>query len=104
GTERREACTRTPGAGLTCIRTRLPTMTTGVILVHGIRASRTMWRSQLAALEEAGVPALAPDLPGHGARADEEFTVEAALAAIEDAAESLGGEVVVVGLSLGGYF
>lgn len=75
-----------------------------VVLVHGIRASRTMWLRQLTALTAAGVPVHAPDLPGHGTRADEEFTVETALAAIEDAAEAAGGDVVVVGLSLGGYF
>jgi len=74
-----------------------------VLLVHGIRASRTMWLRQLAALEEAGVPALAPDLPGHGERSAEAFTLDGAYAAIEDAARSAGGEVVVVGLSLGGY-
>lgn len=72
-----------------------------VVLVHGIRASRTMWRRQLVALEEAGVPAVAPDLPGHGARARETFTLDGAYAAIEEAAGD--GPVVVVGLSLGGY-
>ncbi|WP_324649619.1 alpha/beta hydrolase [Georgenia sp. H159] len=74
-----------------------------VVLVHGIRASRTMWLRQLAALEEAGVPALAPDLPGHGERAGEDFTMDGALATVEEAARSAGGDVVVVGLSLGGY-
>lgn len=74
-----------------------------VVLVHGIRASRTMWRSQLAALEAAGVPAVAPDLPGHGARAAEPFTVAGAMDVIEDAAAAAGGPVVVVGLSLGAY-
>ncbi|PYG00684.1 Pimeloyl-ACP methyl ester carboxylesterase [Georgenia satyanarayanai] len=74
-----------------------------VLLVHGIRASRTMWRPQLAALEEAGVAALAPDLPGHGERAGETFTLDGARAAVEEAARSAGGAVVVVGLSLGGY-
>jgi len=75
----------------------------GVVLVHGIRASRTMWRSQLAALERAGVPARAPDLPGHGAQAGQDFTVDGAVSAVEDAAAELGGPVLVVGLSLGGY-
>ena len=74
-----------------------------VVLVHGIRASRSMWLRQLAALEEAGVPAVAPDLPGHGGRAGEDFTIEGASDAIEEAARSAEGDVVVVGLSLGGY-
>lgn len=75
----------------------------GVVLVHGIRASRSMWRSQLAVLERAGVPACAPDLPGHGARAAEDFTVDGALSAVEDAAAEVDGPVLAVGLSLGGY-
>lgn len=74
-----------------------------VVLVHGIRASRSMWLRQLVALEEAGVPAVAPDLPGHGGRAGEDFTIEGAYDAIEQAARSARGDVVVVGLSLGGY-
>ncbi|WP_152230050.1 alpha/beta fold hydrolase [Georgenia ruanii] len=74
-----------------------------VLLVHGVRASATMWRAQLRALRAAGVPALAPDLPGHGARAGEAFTVERALATLDDAAGAVGGPVVVVGLSMGGY-
>ena len=73
------------------------------MLVHGIRASRTMWLRQLAALQAAGVPAVAPDLPGHGARADEDFTVAAALDTIEAAAAATEGPFVVAGLSLGGY-
>lgn len=77
--------------------------TAGVVLVHGIRASRSMWRSQLAALERAGVPARAPDLPGHGARAVEDFSVDGALSVVEDAATELDGPVLAVGLSLGGY-
>jgi pimeloyl-ACP methyl ester carboxylesterase len=74
-----------------------------VVLVHGIRTSRSMWLRQLAALEAAGIPAVAPDLPGHGSRADEEFTVSAALDTIERAAATIDGPVVVAGLSLGGY-
>ena len=36
-------------------------MTTTVVMVHGIRTSATMWRSQLAHLAERGVPAVAVD-------------------------------------------
>lgn len=62
-----------------------------------------MWRAQVEALERAGRRAVAPDLPGHGGRIDETFTVEGALAVIEDAVRGVGGRAVVVGLSLGGY-
>lgn len=74
-----------------------------VVLLHGARTSGTMWRAQLEALERAGRRAVAPDLPGHGRRVDETFTVEASLEAIGDAVGDLGGRAVVVGLSLGGY-
>lgn len=74
-----------------------------VVLVHGIRASRSMWLRQLAALEAAAVPAVAPDLPGHGSRAGEDFTVPAAIDTIERTVDGIDGPVVVVGLSLGGY-
>ena len=74
-----------------------------MVLVHGIRASRSMWLRQLAALEAADVPAVAPDLPGHGTRAAEAFTVPAALETIEEAVARVEGPVVVAGLSLGAY-
>ena len=75
-----------------------------VLLVHGIRASATMWRYQEQALRAAGYPVLAIDLPGHGQRMSEPFTVPAALAAIDDGVAELGGRALLVGLSLGGYY
>ncbi|MDM7854307.1 alpha/beta fold hydrolase [Cellulomonas alba] len=74
-----------------------------VVLVHGLRASRTMWRRQLAALERLGIPALAVDLPGHGARVGGTFTVDDGVATIERAVDELGGSALVVGVSLGAY-
>lgn len=74
-----------------------------VVLVHGIRASGSMWARQLAALRDAGVPALAVDLPGHGARRSQHFTVPSAVDVIDEAASAVDGPVVVVGLSMGGY-
>lgn len=76
---------------------------TPVLLVHGLRTSRTMWRAQVEALERAGHRTLAVDLPGHGARVGERFTGDGALAAVEDGVDALGGRALVVGLSLGGY-
>lgn len=76
-----------------------------VILLHGLRTSATMWRAQVEALDGSR-PALAIDLPGHGARRGERFSVAAAMDAIDAAADRLaggGGRVAVVGLSLGGY-
>lgn len=75
-----------------------------VLLVHGIRSSASMWRHQQEVLASAGHPVLAIDLPGHGSRLGEEFSVAGALAAIDAGVDSLGGRVVLVGLSLGGYY
>lgn len=79
------------------------------MLVHGLYTSRTMWRPQVQELRAAGIPAVVPDLPGHGARIGERFALEAALETVDDAvarARRLGaseGPVVLAGLSLGGY-
>lgn len=75
----------------------------GVVLVHGVRTSRTMWRPQVEALARADVPTTAVDLPGHGTRAAERFTVDGAVTTIADAVDGLGGRALVVGLSLGAY-
>ncbi len=78
-------------------------MATPVVLVHGARTSGTMWRAQLAALARAGIPAHPVDLPGHGTRLGERFTLDGALAALDDGVLAVGGRACVVGLSLGGY-
>lgn len=74
-----------------------------VVLVHGLRTSRTMWRAQVEALTRAGRTAVAVDLPGHGERVDEPFTFDEAVATIRRAVDEVGGRALVVGLSLGGY-
>ncbi|GHS85266.1 lysophospholipase [Actinomycetota bacterium] len=74
-----------------------------MVLVHGLRSSRTMWRAQLEALGRTGCTVVAPDLPGHGTRRGERFTVDGAVDAVADAVDEVGGRALVVGLSLGGY-
>src|SRR5215207_3264617 len=81
-----------------------------VVLIHGLRTSATMWRRQLAALARHDIEALAIDLPGHGTRLEELFTIDDAMQVIGDAlpprdAEHGGRHVptLLVGLSLGGY-
>lgn len=75
-----------------------------VVFVHGIRTSRTMWRSQLVHLEARGIPASAVDLPGHGSRMGEDFTLHEALHTIDVAvrAAAAKGPVLLVGHSMGG--
>ncbi len=74
-----------------------------VVLVHGVRTSRTMWRRQVALLSSRGHDVRAVDLPGHGLRRGEPFTLAAARAVLDEAVGDAPGRVMVVGLSLGGY-
>jgi len=82
-------------------------MPAAVVLLHGLRTSATMWRHQVEALESAGIPVLAVDLPGHGSRIAERFTLESALRVIgetvAEAQERTGEKPYLVGFSLGGY-
>jgi len=78
-------------------------MLVSVVLVHGLRTSASMWRAQMLALEAAGHEAIAIDLPGHGSRMGERFSVDAATSAIDDAVQLADGPVLLCGLSLGGY-
>jgi pimeloyl-ACP methyl ester carboxylesterase len=77
-------------------------MSVPVVFVHGIRVSGSMWRPQLA-LIGADRPVLAPDMPGHGGRRGEKFTMDGAVEVVSEAVGELGGRAVVVGLSMGGY-
>ena len=74
-----------------------------IVLVHGTRTSSRIWDDQVRALTHGGHASVAIDLPGHGTRADERFTFEGALAAIDDAVRSCDSPPLLVGLSLGGY-
>lgn len=77
-----------------------------IVFIHGVRSSSALWGPQLEALRAEGYEAVAVDLPGHGARRDEPFTLDGALAVVDEAVASVGGgtgPVVVAGLSLGGY-
>ena len=79
-------------------------MVVQVVLVHGIRTSATMWRSQVAHLEARGNPATAVDLPGHGSRMSERFTLAGAMATIDGAVRDAAarGPVLLVAHSMGG--
>ncbi|HYI51212.1 MAG TPA: alpha/beta hydrolase [Microbacterium sp.] len=79
-------------------------MVVQVVLVHGIRTSATMWRAQVAAMRERGSPVTAVDLPGHGTRMAEEFTLDGAFATIDSAVRDAAarGPVLLVGHSMGG--
>ena len=74
-----------------------------IVFVHGTRLTGAMWSAQQAALADE-FRTIAVDLPAHGSRAAEPFTLDAATAAVDDAiATEAAGRAIVVGLSLGGY-
>ncbi|MBT8223974.1 MAG: alpha/beta hydrolase [Dactylosporangium sp.] len=70
------------------------------VFVHGIRLSASMWGP---VAERVNGPTAAPDLPGHGTRHAERFTVDGAVEAIAASIASVGGQAVLVGHSLGGF-
>jgi pimeloyl-ACP methyl ester carboxylesterase len=74
-----------------------------IVFIHGTRMSRSYWTPQVAALSDE-FRTIAVDLPGHGVRGHESFTLDGAVAGIAAAVEDrAGGRAIVVGLSLGGY-
>ncbi|MEU8686650.1 alpha/beta fold hydrolase [Streptomyces sp. NPDC048611] len=73
-----------------------------IVFVHGTRVSGTMWHPVIQALGDRH-PTAAPDLPGHGVRRGEPFSMSGAVEAVTDAMDQLGGRALLVGLSLGGY-
>jgi len=79
-------------------------MVVQVVLVHGIRTSASMWRAQVEHLAARGNPATAVDLPGHGTRMSETFTLDEAFATIDRAVTDAAsrGPVLLVGHSMGG--
>ncbi|GAA3770712.1 alpha/beta hydrolase [Microbacterium kribbense] len=79
-------------------------MTVQVVLVHGIRTSATMWRAQVEHLHGLRIPVTAVDLPGHGTRMDEPFTLDGAFATIDAAVTDAAtrGPVLLSGHSMGG--
>ncbi len=79
-------------------------MAAHLVLVHGSRLSKTQWSPQLPFLAGRATVGLV-DLPGHGSRAGEDFTLARCVEVIGEAVASApaGGTVVLVGHSLGGY-
>ncbi|MFE9935931.1 alpha/beta fold hydrolase [Streptomyces hirsutus] len=74
-----------------------------MVFVHGTRFSAGQWSVQLAALQNA-FPVVAVDLPGHGKRSAQPWSLSSATEIIASAVDSLGrGPALVVGHSLGGY-
>jgi len=74
-----------------------------IAFLHGTRLSSAQWGPQVAALSDE-FDCLALDLPGHGTRMADPFSLAGAADSVADAiAVHGGGRAIVVGLSLGGY-
>lgn len=74
-----------------------------IVFIHGTRMTRSYWTPQIEALS-AEFRTIAVDLPGHGVRSHETFTLDGAVAGIAAVIEEqVAGGAIVVGLSLGGY-
>jgi len=74
-----------------------------IVFVHGSMFTRKIWLPQQQELS-GEFHIVAPDLPGHGARADKPFRMEPAIDVLEEVLEThVDGSAVLVGLSLGGY-
>lgn len=74
-----------------------------LVLIHGSVVTRKMWLPQMRGLADT-FRVIAPDLPGHGTRADTPFTFDAAVKMLAELIQQeLGGRALVAGLSLGGY-
>lgn len=75
-----------------------------IVFVHGTRLTRGQWAPQVRRLSRT-YRCVTLDLPGHGVRVAEPFTLAAAAAAVAEAIAGAvpAGRAVLVGLSLGGY-
>lgn len=74
-----------------------------LVLLHGSRRTRTMWRHQVAGLADA-FRVVTVDLPGHGTLAGVPFRLADASTLVAAVIERLpGGRAVIVGQSLGAY-
>ena len=74
-----------------------------LILIHGATINGQMWAPVRRHLDPR-LRIIAPDLPGHGTRRSERFTMEGAIATVAAAARSVApAPVILAGDSLGGY-
>jgi pimeloyl-ACP methyl ester carboxylesterase len=75
-----------------------------IVFLHGTRLTRAAWAGQLDALSDE-YRTVALDLPGHGTRVGEAFTLDGAadMVAATIREQAVDGRAVIVGLSLGGY-
>lgn len=75
-----------------------------LVLLHGATGNGRMWDPVRRILQARGYRVLTPDLPGHGARRGERFTLDGAVQVVAETVQSVApAPVLVGGDSLGGY-
>jgi len=77
-----------------------------VLLLHAFPASSEMWEPQLTLMKEMNLPVIAPDYPGFGKSSipEKEMDIDDYAHAIYDILRETDiSEVIIVGLSMGGY-
>ena len=67
-----------------------------LILIHGATGNGRMWQAVMRHLDPRW-NVLTPDLPGHGSRRDEPFTLDAAVATVAEVVRRVAPTPVVVG-------
>ncbi len=77
-------------------------MTAGVVLVHGAWHGAWCFERVIDRLADAGIEALAVDLPGHGSDPGPLSDLHGDAARVRDAIDELGGDCVLLGHSYGG--
>jgi pimeloyl-ACP methyl ester carboxylesterase len=75
-----------------------------IVFLHGTRLTKAAWAAQMDGLSDE-FRTIAIDLPAHGTRAGDAFTLDGAadVVATTIREQTLEGRAIVVGLSLGGY-
>jgi pimeloyl-ACP methyl ester carboxylesterase len=86
------------------VRIEGPPDAPAIVFIHGTRLTGAMWAAQQSALSGEFLT-IAMDLPAHGSRAAEPFTLDGAADVVSAVIRehTSDGRAVVVGLSLGGY-
>ncbi len=77
-----------------------------ILFLHSFGHNKTLWFPQLTYFLERGYRVVAPDMPGHGdsSFSDDQHTVDAIARRCIELCEALDlQQVVVVGISMGGY-
>jgi len=92
-----------PAAAVDGVDVSGPDDAPSIVFVHGAVFTRSMWAPQRDTLS-SDLRVIAPDLPGHGTRAGEPFEFDAALTVLDSVVEEHAtDDLMIVGLSLGGY-